>query len=235
MNPASRCQVAPRPCDLTDVPALLSLTPWKELLEITEYGCVWDGQPEEQLRVIEDERVAFVVDDRGRAIAAAVRQPFDLEPLEIPGIWDEPRFVIPALGPEELSIGEILLLVHARYRPDEPTNDALHFQAGIEAQDENPELALSMFKLALEAGDMKGHYGAGYTLLGQGIAREAAEHLGIYTRLTPFNAWAWCWLGKAQAELGELCAARASFERALEAESAGGFETDAAELLDRLG
>ena len=72
-------------------------------------------------------------------------------------------------------------------------------------------------------------------LLGQGMAREAAEHLGIYTRLTPHNAWAWCWLGKAQAALGETAAARASYERAIEAEAAGGFETDAADLLERLG
>ena len=54
--------------DLTDVPALLSLTPWKELLEITEYGCVWDGQPEEQLFVIEDACVAIGAEARGRKV-----------------------------------------------------------------------------------------------------------------------------------------------------------------------
>ena len=218
------------------MPALLSIAPWKELLEITEYGFVWDGQPADQIRGIEeDERIGFLLGVDGRVIAAAVRQPFEIDPFAIPAIWEEPRFVIPTLGPEDLSVGEILLLVQARYRPDEPTNDALHFQAGIEAQHENPELALSMFKLAVEAGDMKGHYSLGYVLLEQGMAREAAEHLGIYTRLTPFNAWAWCWLGKAQAELGENAAARASYQRAIEAEAAGGFETDAAELLERLG
>jgi tetratricopeptide (TPR) repeat protein len=92
-----------------------------------------------------------------------------------------------------------------------------------------------MFKLAIEAGDLKGHYGVGYVLLEQGMAREAAEHLAIYTRLTPHNAWAWCWLGKAQEALGETTAARASYERAIEAERAGGLETDAADLLARLG
>jgi tetratricopeptide (TPR) repeat protein len=216
------------------VTALLSITPWKELLEITEYGCVWDGQPEAQVRVVED-RIGILLDEHGRALAAAVQQPFEIDPLAIPGIWGEPRFVIPTLGPEELSLGEILLLVQARYRPDEPTNDALHFQAGIEAQDENPELAISMFKLAVEAGDMKGHYSLGYVMLNHGMAREAAEHLKIYTRLTPYNAWAWCWLGKAQAALGETAAARSSYQRALEVEDASGFETDAAELLERLG
>jgi tetratricopeptide (TPR) repeat protein len=219
------------------VPALLSIAPWKELLEITEYGTVWDGQPADRIRGLdEDERIGFLLDDEGeRIVAAAVRQPFEVDPLAIPAIWDAPRFVIPTLGPEALSLGEILLLVHARYRPDEPTNDALHFQAGIEAQDENPELAISMFKLAVEAGDMKGHYSLGYVMFNHGMARHAAEHLKIYTRLTPYNAWAWCWLGKAQAALGETAAARSSYERALEVEDASGFETDAAELLERLG
>jgi predicted Zn-dependent protease len=112
-------------------------------------------------------------------------------------------------GPELLGLGEILLLVQARYARDAPTNDALHFHAAIGAQDEDPQLALSMFKLAIEAGDLKGHFGAGYLLLGQGHAREAAEHLGIYTRLTPYNAWAWYWLGQAQAALGETAGAAA--------------------------
>jgi tetratricopeptide (TPR) repeat protein len=235
------CQVAPRPRDLTFVPALLSLAPWKNLLEIVEFGTVWDGQPAEQIRVlVEDERIAFLLDepDGERFVAAAVQQPFEIDLIDLldaEELWGEPRFVVPTLGPEQLGLGEILLLVQARYAPDEPTNDALHFQAAIEAQDENPQLAVSMFKLAIEAGDLKGHYGAGYALLKLGLARQAAEHLGIYTRLTPFNAWAWCWLGKAQAELGETAAARASYQRALEAEAAGGFETDAAELLERLG
>lgn len=203
-----------------------------------EFGVVWDGQPADRVCVLEeDDRIGFLLaaPDGGRALAVAVQQPFEIDPHALATVWDEPRFVIPALGPEELSLGEVLLLVRARYRPDEPTNDALHFQAAIEAQDTEPELALSMFKLAIEAGDLKGHYGAGYTLLSQGFAREAAEHLAIYTRLTPHNAWAWCWLGKAQAELGESAAARASYQRALEAEAAGSFETDAAELLERLG
>ena len=215
--------------------ALLSLHPWQELLEIVEFGTVWDGQPADQVRVLEDdERISFLFDGE-RSVAVAIDQPFDIDPATIPAIWGEPRFVVPALGPEELSLGEILLLVQARYSRDEPTNDALHFHSALGAQNDDPQLALSMFKLAIEAGDLKGHYGAGYVLLGQGMAREAAEHLGIYTRLTPHNAWAWCWLGKAQAALGEAAAARVSYERAIEAEQAGGFETDAADLLERLG
>jgi len=217
------------------VAALLSLHPWHELLEIVEFGTVWDGQPASVVRVLEeDERIGFLLDGE-RVLGVAVHEPFDIDPATIPTVWDEPRFVVPALGPEPLSLGEILLLVQARYSREEPTNDALHFHAALGEQEDNPQLALSLFKLAIEAGDLKGHYGAGYVLLNEGMPREAAEHLGIYTRLTPHNAWAWCWLGKAQEALGETAAARASYERALAAEEAGSFETDAADLLERLG
>lgn len=223
------------------MPALLTLDPWKETLSVQEFGTVWDGQPAEQVRVLaEDDRIAFLLDEPGgsRFVGAIAHKPFEIELvglLEVDELWGEPRFIVPALGPEALSLGEILLLVQARYSEDEPTNDALHFHAAIDAQGSEPQLALSMFKLAIEAGDLKGHFGAGYTLLELGYAAPAAEHLRIYTRLTPVNAWAWCWLGKAQLVLGETTAARASFERAIEVEEACGLETDAAELLESLG
>ena len=219
------------------MPALLTLDPWKETLEIQEFGTVWDGQPAEQVRTLEqDDRIGFLLDG-DRFIGAGVHEPFEIDLHELRSVhelWEQPRFVVPALGPEELPLGEILLLVRARYARDEPTNAALHFHAAIDAQDKEPQLALSMFKLAIEAGDLKGHFGAGYLLLETGHPVAAAEHLRIYTRLTPYNAWAWCWLGKAQAALGETAAARAAFERAIEFESVSGFKTDAAELLESL-
>lgn len=223
------------------MPALLTLDPWKETLCVQEFGTVWDGQPAEQVRVlVEDDRIAFLLDEPNgeRFVGATVHEPFEVDVAGLLGVdelWVQPRFVVPALGPEALSLGEILLLAQARYSCEEPTNDALHFHAAIDAQGSEPQLALSMFKLAIEAGDLKGHFGAGYTLLELGHGALAAEHLRIYTRLTPFNAWAWCWLGKAQVALGETTAARASFKRALEVEEACGLETDAAELLERLG
>lgn len=55
-----------------------------------------------------------------------------------------------------------------------------------------------------------------------------------YTELAKRNSWAWCWLGKACVSLGEVSEAKAAFERALELEAAGGFETDAKELLRSL-
>ena len=74
--------------------ALLSLHPWQELLEIVEFGTVWDGQPADQVRVLEDdERISFLLDGE-RSIAAAVDEPFDIDPATIPAIWGEPRFVV---------------------------------------------------------------------------------------------------------------------------------------------
>ena len=48
------------------------------------------------------------------------------------------------------------------------------------------------------------------------------------------SAWAWVWLGKACAALGNLSEAESAFRRAIELEEQGSFETDAAELLARL-
>jgi tetratricopeptide (TPR) repeat protein len=65
-------------------------------------------------------------------------------------------------------------------------------------------------------------------------ANEAYAHLRLYTEIAPFNGWAWCWLGQAAAGLGAREEARAAYARALELEDAGGFETDASELLQEL-
>ena len=183
------------------MPALLTLDPWNETLSVQ------DGQPADQVCVLAAvDRIGFLLDepDGERFIGAAVHKPFEIELgdlLDIEELWDQPRFLVPALGPEALSLGEILLLARARYSDEEPTNDALHFHAAIDAQGSEPQLALSMFKLAIEAGDLKGHFGAGYMLLELGYAAPAAEHLRIYTRQTPVNARAWCWRLRRQSLL----------------------------------
>ncbi len=55
-----------------------------------------------------------------------------------------------------------------------------------------------------------------------------------YTELTPFNAWAWFWLGRACADMGTPGEARSAFGRALACEEEGSFETDAREYLREL-
>ena len=210
------------------MPALLTLDPWKKTLSVQEFGTVWDGQPAEQVRVLaEDDRIAFLLDEPGgsRFVGAIAHKPFEIElvgRLEVDELVDEPRFIVPALGPEALSLGENPAACPAALQRGR-THER---RAALPCRDRRPgvraQLALSMFKLAIEAGDLKGHFGAGYTLLELGYAAPAAEHLRIYTRLTPVNAWAWCWLGKAQLVLGETTAARASFERAIESRRPAG-------------
>lgn len=80
-----------------------------------------------------------------------------------------------------------------------------------------------------------GHYGLGYALYEVERFRDAYRHLRRYTEIVPTNAWAWCWLGKACAALGELAEARSAYETAVTLERAGGEETDAPELLAELG
>jgi tetratricopeptide (TPR) repeat protein len=81
---------------------------------------------------------------------------------------------------------------------------------------------------------MKALFGLGYTLVEAGRPDEAYDALRRYTELTPSNAWAWFWLGRACVDMGAADEARSAFERALACEEEGSFETDAREYLEEL-
>jgi Flp pilus assembly protein TadD len=83
-------------------------------------------------------------------------------------------------------------------------------------------------------GEPEGHFALGYTLCELERFHEAYAHLRLYTELCPKNSWAWCWFGKACVGKGELGEARRAFERAIELEDVGSFETSAQEQLDAL-
>ena len=223
------------------VAAHLTLDPSWDRLSVIEFGSVWDGQPDDHSgQLASDERVLFLFDGPGgTVIGFMVGEPhgFDPEELEDRELWEAPRFAVPLLGLKNASIGEILLAVQGRFAPDEPTNDAMFFHMAIAARDEENDLekAAWCYRMALEAGDLKSRFGLGYTLVELGEFRQAYEHLRIYAELTPHNAWAWCWLGRACEGLGEKGEARSAYRRAVELEAQGGFETDAAELLAKLG
>lgn len=224
----------------TATPAHLSLHPGYDLLTVIAFGAVWDGQPPEQtLTLAEDERIGFLLDepDGDTVIGFSVDEPHDVDPFEIGAVelWDGPRFTVPVLGLADASVGEILLAVQGRFDRSEPTNDVVNSSAAIAAKEESgPAAAEPYWRLCLEAGDMKGHFGLGYTLCDVGRPREGYDHLRVYTELTPHNAWAWCWLGRAAQDMGDPAEAAAAYRRAIELEEAGGFETDAAELLEAL-
>ena len=153
-------------------------------------------------------------------------------PEDDPEVWDGPRFEVPRLGLVNASAGEIILAVRAQFG-DDPTADALHFHSAIAA--ESPEDALPHWELALDAGDMRAHFGLGYTLVEAGRPDRGYAHLRRYTELVPANAWAWCWLGQCCEALGRNSEARTAYERAIAVEELCGLETDAAERLELLG
>jgi hypothetical protein len=230
----------------TSIPLHLSVDPWWGLVSALAFGRVDDGLPPDQMLVLEeDERIILVLDrpGAGPVIGFIGRDPegIDVAALESPEIWDGPRFDVPTISLSGASVGEILLAVRARFAEGEPTAGAMHFHMAIGTIASNGreisdfETAIDHWRLALEAGESKALFGLGYTLAEVGRAREAYDLLRRYTELTPHNAWAWCWLGRACLGTGDTAEARSAFERALSCEEQGSFETDAGDLLARLG
>ena len=217
---------------MTEIPCLLSIDPSLERLTVIEHGRVWDGQPDfSQLE--SEERIQMLSED-GRTVAFVAHEPFDidLDAVTDTELWEGPKFLVPALGLPPSSIGEILLTVRARYRPDEPTADVAYFHLATAADD--PEEALFLWRIVIEAGDMKGHFDYGYTLLDLGRHHEAYTHLRRYTELTPLNSWAWCWFGKACEAIDDRDGATEAYREAILLERDGADETDAPELLDAM-
>ena len=218
----------------TSHPMHLTVDPWWGNLEVLAFGTVTDGLPGERFATIDEAaRAAFVLADDFETVTGFVVRayndaddPFDPEDDVF---WQGPRFDVPVLGLTQATAGEVILAVQGRFEDDEPTADAMHFHLAIAEDD--PAQAVGQWRLALEAGDMKAHFGLGYTLCALERYREAYDHLRRYTELVPTNAWAWCWLGQACEGLGELTEARAAYARAVEE---GEEETDAAERLEEL-
>ena len=186
-----------------------------------EHGRVCDGHPPAQFRGV-GEDCAYMLDrPAGRRVIGFVVH--GLRSFSPPArLFRPPHFAAPLFGLARASAGEIILAAQA-HLADEPTTNRAYFSAAIAA---GPADAEALWRCCLESGDSMAHYGLGYTLLGEGRAREAYGHLRYYTELAPTNAWAWCWLGQACAALGERTDARAAYERAMELG-----ETDAGELV----
>ncbi len=171
-----------------------------------------------------------VGDARSEPVGRVQRVPGGgVQGLELGG-WDVAEGLVQAGGVEpgdplddrELELGAVA--------PDAVFFD-LAVAAGCQEQWDDAE---GLWRACLEAGDMKAHFGLGYTLVELGRPREAYGHLVTYTELTPALSWAWFWRGRAAEEMGELEDARTCYGRALDAEEAGSEETDAAEHLAAL-
>lgn len=193
-----------------------------------EFGRVLDGQPEDRISPVSSS-FAFVLDaPAGEVIGFAVGQLTAFDPEDHPVLWEEPLlFDAPLFGLRDVPAGAIVLAAKAHLLLESTTNRLL-FDAAMAATGQQ---AVDLWRQCLECGDSMAHYALGYTLLELGRHREAYGHLRAYTELCPWNAWAWCFLGKACVELGERSAARDAYRRAVELDAD---QTDAPELLKGL-
>jgi len=148
-------------------------------------------------------------------------------------LWYDPRFDVPTLALRNATVGEIMLAAESSI--DGSTADVLWFAQAVNAScDDRWEDAEGLRRRCLESGEMKAHFGLGYTLVELGRPREALGHLAMYTEICPRNGWAWVWRGRAAEAAGEPADAASCFRRALECEALGSHETNAGELLDEL-
>jgi hypothetical protein len=219
---------------VTPLPLHLNVDPWWDHLHCLAFGTVSDGLVEGQCLTVESCDLVYVVEDPecGPVLGFEIWELSEFElPDDDPAVWDGPRFAVPRLGLEHASAGEIVLATLAQLG-DEPTAGALHFHAAINAP--SAEEALPHWELALDAGEMRAHYGLGYTLVGVGRPDRAYAHLRRYTELAPANAWAWCWLGQCCEALGRRSEARTAYEHAVAVEELSHMDTDADERLAAL-
>lgn len=199
-----------------------------------EFGSVDDGQPADAWCVLEEQVGLLYEQDRCVGCRVEDFATFDPDLPQFESIWTRPRFDVPQLGLSNVTAGEICVAGLVAYAA-KPTLNRRYFDRAVAAggRDERAEAA-KLWRCCLEAGDLMGHYGLGYTLYELEDFRGAYRHLRAYTEVTPSNAWAWSWLGRACIALGEHDEARAALGTAMQLEAEGGEETDAPELLECL-
>ncbi len=216
----------------TRVPLHLAVNVDEGWIEAVEFGQVVDGRPDEQLTLVAPD-VRLV-----RHVATSEVVGFTVlnyPTADLDGLGDVafagPRFAVPALGLDAATIGEIVLAVRGRLT--ESTADVAFFARALQCAEDEGDLAAAAanWRSCLQAGDMRGHFGLGYTLYDLGHNREAYDHLRRYSELAPHNSWAWLWLGRAAEGIGETAEAGEAYRAAIRREREGSFRTDALERL----
>jgi tetratricopeptide (TPR) repeat protein len=219
----------------TSTPLHLSVNVTDDWLEAVEFGAVVDGRPASQLVELSPDVRYVLRSARGPVVGLTVHKFTKLDLDELGGLaFEGPRFSLPLLGIDDATLGEVILAARARF--DVSTADVCFFMLALScAEDEGDlEAAAGHWLSCIEAGDMRGHFGLGYTLYDLGRTREAYSHLRRYTELAPHNSWSWLWLGRAAESIGELEEARNAYRRAIRREREGSFRTDAPERLREL-
>jgi hypothetical protein len=219
----------------TPTPLHLSVNVTDDWLEAIEFGAVVDGRPPSQLVEITPD-VRFVLRSARGPITGFTVHRFssvDVDSLGDVGFGD-PRFSVPLLGLDSASLGEVILAARARFEVS--TADVCFFMLALSSAEDDGDLdaAAGHWLSCVEAGDMRGHFGLGYTLYDLERHREAYGHLRRYTELAPHNSWAWLWLGRAAEAVGEIDEAMQAYRRAIRREREGSFRTDAPERLREL-
>ncbi len=202
-----------------------------DYLSCVEFGLTEDGHhPDGWLTV--SRRFGYMLDEPdGRAVGFRVNDFSEFDPQRMPEVWGDPRFDCPALGLRDTSAGEICLAATAQLEGDTINRRAF----GLATALDDPEDAAPVWKQVIEAGDMMGHYGLGYTLLEGGDVRGAYKHLRVYTEVARWSPWAWNYRGQAAEAMGEKTEARDCYRRTLRLERLHEEQTGAAERLEALG
>ncbi len=126
--------------------------------------------------------------------------------------WNGPLWDAPLLDLAEATPNEMIRAACKKFDGQSSRDEQLFHQA-VEA--DAPEKAIRLWRECLAHGNLKAHFGLGYTLVEQDRPSEAYVHLRKYTQLVPENAWAWGWLGKAAEAMGERETARRAYSRAI--------------------
>lgn len=222
----------PRP---TRTPLHLSVNVTDDWLEAIEFGRVIDGRPAGELIDITPD-VRFVLrDPHGPITGLAVHGYRDLDLDAVGAVtFAGPRFHVPVLGLGAATLGEIVLAARGRFEVS--TADVCFFGLALQCaeQDADLEAAAGHWLSCVEAGDMRGMFGLGYTLFDLGRFVDAYTHLRRYAEIAPHNSWAWLWLGRACEALGEPEEAADAYRSALRREREGSFRTDASHRLRHL-
>jgi hypothetical protein len=219
----------------THVPLHLSVNVTDDWLEGVEFGSVVDGRPDSQLVELTPDVRYVLRSARGPVAGFTVHKFSKLDVDSLGGLaFEGPRFSVPLLGLDEATLGEVVLAARARF--DVSTADVCFFMLALASAEDDGDLegAAGHWLSCVEAGDMRGHFGLGYTLHDLGRHREAYGHLRRYTELAPHNSRSWLWLGRAAESIGELDEARSAYRRAIRREREGSFRTDAPERLREL-
>lgn len=221
--------------DLTCPTLRISYDSSRDFLWALVPGAVIDGQRDDETEELLDGLYLWRDGPDGALKGFGVSEAFEWDVLgqTEPFVWgaDGLRFDVPTLAVRNATIGEIVLA--AQQSLDSSTPDVVLFHQAVQTGESGDwEQAASLWRLCLAAGEMKAHFGLGYSLVELDRPREAYGHLAMYTEITPRLAWAWVWRGRAAMDMGELDDARVCFEQAVEVDDDE--ETDALEWLEEV-